>query len=143
MIKDFSLDSKICDECVEESILKNEIKIIGKIAKCSFCKVKNKPITISLLSDRIEWVIEQHYDRTATDPSDWEYRLIADKESSYSWDREGQTINDIMINEFGITNDAENDIAQELHEKNYDHDAAEIQEETDFDLDGQYELMGV
>ena len=81
---EYSLDSKICDECIGDGYLKEEINKIGKTAKCKFCGSRNKTITLSNLSDKVEIAILQHFDRTATDPDEWEYRLLADKEL-WSW----------------------------------------------------------
>lgn len=133
----------ICYECIREEFLSDEIETQGKRRKCSFCNSVKRTYLISDIADRVESVMLSFYERTSPDPTSWQERLQADKESNYYWERKGSTLIDILQNEFDFTLKAAKHISQMLGEKYEDMDAAQIGEETEFSADAQYELKSI
>lgn len=142
-MEDLLITYKICHLCVGEEYLSKEIKNKGKRRKCSFCEITASTYDLQTLTDRIEDVLLNHFERTASDPSSFEYSLMQDKESSYEWYREGQTTFDLLTNEFDINETAAGLISESLSSKYYDMDADIMGEETEFDEDVLYESKGI
>lgn len=132
-------DRRICCECVGESYLSGEIRKVGEKSKCDYCGSKRVTIRISELADRIETAFEHHYVRTADEPSNFEYSLLADKELDYCWERAGtQTI--YAIEEVAeIPEKAARDAQRILEERHFDFDMAAEGVETQFSEDAHYE----
>jgi len=84
----------ICCRCVGEDFLKQEISKRGESGTCSYCKDVDSCISIVEIADRVEIAFEEHYYRTSTEPSDFEYTMI--KESDYVWGREGDNVVDAI-----------------------------------------------
>lgn len=123
---------KICCNCVEEKYLRNEIQSKGKKRKCSYCCEVDRTFTIDQLSDFFEIALKKFYYKTPDEPSDFEYALLKDKESSYDWDREGTPIVD-LIEECGeIPREVATDIQQILEWRHSSWSSYEIGEETEF-----------
>lgn len=136
-------DSKICYECVDDDYLSKEIKSKGRRRKCSYCQAVIRTYTLKEVTDRIEKVVLLNYERTPDQPSSLEYRLMADKESDYQWWREGQTISELLLDEFGITQKAAAQIEEELQSRYYDMDAATSGEETEFGGEVHYTTKAI
>lgn len=130
---------KLCCHCVGEAYLSDEMARQGRRLKCSYCGTVGETYLIGKLSERIDEVFQQHYIRTSDQPESWQYPLLADKESDYEWDREGEPVVYAIMNAADMPEDAARDIQQILEEKYSDFDAAVIDEETDFDGDSYYE----
>ena len=111
----------------------------GKNLKCSYCGQVAKSYSIGELAERIEEVFEQHYFRTSDQPTAWQYSMLADKESSYDWERDGEPVVYAIMNAADIPEPAADDIQQILEEKYFDFDLAKVNEETEFSSDSYYE----
>jgi hypothetical protein len=129
---------RICFECVGEVYLSNEIRDHGKLRICSYCGTKQKTYTINEMSERVESAFEQHYVRTSDQPSSFEYSMMADKESKYDWDREGEPVADAIMNAAEIPEGAASDIQEILADKYFDFDEAKLGEESEFSSDSYY-----
>lgn len=141
---EYTEDSKICPNCVCESYLSKEIRSEGKRNKCAFCEQVSRTYTLSQLTDRVEQVVFDHYERTQDQPSEWEYyRQHADKESTYVWYREGQTIEELMLNEFEIPSSAAAVMIKALEARHYNPNNWAVNEENDFGSDTHYEIKAI
>ncbi|MCD8739373.1 RES family NAD+ phosphorylase [Mucilaginibacter roseus] len=140
----YSEEDKICHDCIGEEYLSKEIEKKGRRGKCVFCGRVTRTYTLILIVDRVEQVLLDHYQLTPIEPSDWEYyKQHADKESDYVWYREGQTVEEILLNEFDIREEASVEIASMLEARHSDMDTWAIGEETEFDSGTHYELKGI
>jgi hypothetical protein len=142
--KRYSEEDFICYQCVREDYLQNEIKKKGKRAKCAFCNQVKRSYTLLQMADRIEAVLLDHFEVTPRDPSDWEYyKYYVDKENTDFWYRDGQTVGEILIDEFEIDKTAAAEIADMLESRHADMDAWAAGDETEFDSEAQYERKGI
>lgn len=135
-MKGYSDEERICHECVGEHYLSSEIESKGRRGKCKFCGTVTRTYTLDQLSDRIEKVMLAHYERTSDQPPEGRYY-------GQHWYREGQTVSEILIDEFSIDNKAAGLIEEALRERYADHNGNSGGEETEFDWDAHYEIRGV
>lgn len=126
----------LCSTCVEEPFLKSEIDKTGEIHICSYCNRKNKTLSIEKLADKVEVAIEQHYQRTSPNPSDLDYMRI--KELGEWWERDGNSIRDVIADAAKIGEIPAEDIRLVLYDRHFDMDSAEIGEENPFDTEACY-----
>ena len=140
---EFLGNKTICHHCIGDKYLKAEIKSQGKKRKCSYCDETAKSYLISEMAARIDFVFEQHYVRTSENPSSWQYSLMADKESDYNWERDGEPVIYAIMNSADMPEEAATDIQIILEEQYGDFDAAAAGEETPFSSDSHYEEKGV
>lgn len=134
----------VCYKCVEDPFLKAEIRATGKKSKCSYCEGKAKSFPFLQIADRVEKAFAEHHELTASEPTEWEYRRQhADKESTYVWYREGETVVDILVNDLGFEPTLADDIQGELENRYTDFDVHVMGGETEFDSGTQYESKGV
>lgn len=128
----------VCSECVSEEFLQGEITKEGHTGRCTYCGKKRKVITMEDFATKFEGAFERHYYRTSTEPNDYEYMLLKDRESSYDWDRHGDPVLDV-IQEIGeVSVHIADDILEILGERHGDIDAYRMGEETEFASDSQY-----
>ena len=133
---------KLCHHCVGESYLSNEMRAQGTKLRCSYCGRVAKSYRISELAERIEEVFDQHYFRTSDQPTSWQYSMLADKESSYEWERDGVPVLYAIMDAADMPEAAANDIQRILEDQYSDFDAAATGEETEFSSDSYYEEKG-
>jgi hypothetical protein len=133
---------QICFKCVEEAYLSQEIKKCGVRERCSYCKKINKCYSIANMSMRIDEVFEQHYALTSDQPDSWQTFLLADKESNYTWEREGEPVVEAIINAAAIPESAAADIQLILDARYADFESAQMGEETQFSSESHYEEKG-
>lgn len=129
---------RICFQCVGDDYLSDEILERGKVRKCFYCGTKQKTYDIGNMSERVEKAFEQHFVRTSDQPSSFEYAMLADKESNYDWEREGEEIVYAIMNAAEIQEDAASDIQHVLSDKYYDFEEAKLGEESEFSSESYY-----
>jgi hypothetical protein len=129
---------RLCSECVGEAFLSKEIENEGEVAVCSYCNVEGRTFSIEKMADRIETAFEQHFERTATEPSGMEYAMINDKESDYDWERKGEPVVEAISQAAEIDEKPAEDIRQVLEARHYDQERDEMGEEGPFDSDAYY-----
>ena len=83
---------RICCECVREAYLAQRIEKDAQAGECSYCGETLACITVEELADHVETAFADHYVRTANYPDSWQERAMADRESDYEWEREGQPV---------------------------------------------------
>lgn len=130
---------KLCHQCVGDSFLSDEIRVQGRKLSCSYCDRITKSYRIGQLAKRIEEAFEQHYFRTSDQPTAWQCSMLADKESSYEWERDGEPVLYAIMNAADMPEAAANDIQQILEHQYSDFDAAALGEETEFSSDSYYQ----
>lgn len=129
----------ICYECIEEEYLSSEVSKVGKQRKCNYCGERRKCLSIKVMAERIENAFLQHFERTSNEPDTWQYSLLANKESTYEWEREGEPVIEAILNAALIPEKAAEDIQELLSDKYYDFEMATMSEETEFSSDSYYE----
>jgi len=130
---------KLCFNCVGESFLCDEIRNQGRRGTCSYCGKSAKCYSIEKMAERIELVFEQHYVRTSDQPSALQCSMLADKESNYDWERDGEPVVDAIMNAADIPQEAASDIQRILGNKHFDFDNTVTGEESEFSSDAYYE----
>lgn len=132
----------ICFRCVGEPYLREEIRTTGKQRICSYCENSFPSFTLDEVAERVEAAFAEHYLRTSDQPDSWEYSLLSDKESNYSWERHGVPVLDAIADAANLPELAAEDIQQILDEKYWDFEATKAGEETEFSSDSYYEEKG-
>lgn len=131
---------KVCNQCVGEQFLSARIRRDGMIATCSYCSNHEEPaFSIGEMADRVALAFEQHYVRTSTQPSSMQYAMLADKESAYSWDRDGVPVDEAIADAASIDQPIAMDIREVLADRFGDWDAAMAGQETEFDGESYYQ----
>ncbi|WKV98442.1 RES family NAD+ phosphorylase [Pseudomonas sp. H22_DOA] len=130
---------RICYQCVGEAFLSAEVKETGLSENCSYCGKYAECEAIEDFADYIETAFEEHYDRTPEHPASWEYALLADGESSYEWDRDGEPVIFAIQAAADIPEEAAKDVQVILEERHEDFDSAAAGDETEFASGSYYE----
>lgn len=133
---------RICCDCVEEPYLAQQIEKGGQAGECSYCGETLACITVEDLADHIETAFADHYVRTANYPESWQERAMADSESTYEWEREGQPVLEAIEEAASISSEAAADVLEILDNRHGDFDSAAMGEETEFSGDSYYEQKG-
>lgn len=132
---------RICHQCVGDHILSNEIEK-SEDSKCTYCGDILPSWPLETLAERVEIAFQEHYIRTPSEPSEWEYALLRDRESQYDWEREGEQVLSAIEDAAGLSEAAALDVLELLSEKYYDREMAQLGEETEFDSESRYERKG-
>lgn len=131
----------LCQDCVEDPHLSNQIRKHGNIQVCSYCGQKDHCFTLDKMANRVETAFNNHYEKTNNQPTEEEYlRQNADPDSTYSWYREGESLPFILEDVGGIPTNAAQDIQRILENRHSDPGEAE---EQDFDREALYDQKGV
>ena len=129
----------LCFNCVGDTYLQEEIQRNGQRGRCSYCEGVSPTYTIENLAERVEQAFEQHYERTADQPNSWQERLLADRESDYVWERDGEPVVWAIANAATIDEEVAQNIQSILEEKHDDSDYTGVGEETAFCSASYYE----
>lgn len=122
--------------CIEEVFLQKKIKKEGTDETCHYCRKDNRCFSLTQICDLTEKAVEQHFIRTAVDPSTLEYLMMS--EGDGDWEREGENVQ-IFLENLLITNEpVARDIQEILEDRYYDQDSAAMGEETEFASDSHY-----
>ena len=129
---------RLCSDCVGESYLREKIRHHGAVGVCFYCGGEDR-LTFSTeqVADEIEIALEEHYDCTASVPSNYEYMMI--NELDYDWERKGYPIADVIADCAEIASDTAEDIRSVLFDRHDDFERVKMGEENPFDEDAQYE----
>jgi hypothetical protein len=65
---DEAAEKRLCDACVEDSYLRDEIKGQNEISECSYCGKQRPTISIGDLAEKCHRVFETYYERTPSEP---------------------------------------------------------------------------
>ena len=129
----------ICSGCIAEEFLSEEVETKGRDGNCSYCKEDAKCFSIEEVADKVEAAFSEHYIRTSDQPDSMQSMMLADRESSYEWDRDGEPIAVAIMNAADIPESAAASIQEILEGRHYDHELAQMGEESDFSSKSHYE----
>lgn len=129
---------RICFACVGEAVLSDEIEQTGEESECSYCAETAPCWIIEALAERIETAFGHHYTRTSNEPDSWQERMMADRESSYEWYREGEPVIDAIETAAKIPLEAAADVQEILSDRHAEVGADYTGEETEFSSDSYY-----
>ena len=132
-------ESFICADCIGEEYLKAKIERDSNLAICSYCGEVGRVIALSELADCLETVFEEHFQRTSTEPSNYEYALLRDKEIDYVWERSGEPVAWIIAETAEIDNALAEHLQQVLKYRHFDFEDEKMGEENPFAEDAYYE----
>jgi hypothetical protein len=130
--------NRLCSECVGEPFLKKLIQIDGMQHVCSYCDEEGPSLSIEEVADLLEYAFDNHYERTSTEPDDWQYSMLRDRESNYEWDREGESAKWAILNAMDVSEEIAEDIRSGLEDRHYDHELAQMGEESPFSNESHY-----
>src|SRR6266851_10363126 len=132
---------RICADCVGEPFLIAEIEKHGEIFVCFYCQSEGKTFSVEEMADRVETAFEEHFVRTPTDPSSFEYAMI--KEGDLDWERHGDRVTDVIESLADIARRPATDIQHVLEDRHADYEMAKMGEECPFDAASCYEERSV
>lgn len=135
-------EKRLCFSCVGEDFLSHAIRVNGKQRKCSYCEKVKKTYSIGEMSERIEEAFGEYYVRTSDQPSHFQQAMLADRESNYYWERDGEEVVHAIMNAADIPEGAASDIQQVLDDKFSDFESATMGEETEFSSGSYYDEKG-
>jgi hypothetical protein len=132
---------RICCECVGDNYLREQIEFRGEERNCSYCDGRGETFSIGEMADEVEKAFEEHFYRTATEPSGMEYAAM--KECDVGWERKGEPVIEVIEECARIEEEAATDIQKVLRDRHADFEAATMGEENPFDEDAHYAPSGV
>jgi hypothetical protein len=119
---DEATEKRLCDACVEDSYLRDEIKRQNEVSECSYCGKQRPTISIGDLAEKCHRVFETYYERTPSEPEGIDAIAHNDPEGGYSWERQGDPSQD-LISEFArIDEDPAQDVRLVLEEQHNSFD---------------------
>src|SRR5438477_4336108 len=127
---------RLCVHCVGDAFLRAEITRTGQDGTFFYCEGQSKTITIGEIADRFKFALDQHFYRTAEEPSGLNYILM--KESDFDWEREGESLVDVIENYVEVKPVIATDIQSVLEECYCDFELAQMGAEQPFGKDAQY-----
>ena len=133
----------ICSSCVGEEYLSDQIAAHGNRSQCSYCGETGRTYSVGELAERMETAFEHHYVRTSDQPDSYQYMLLADRESNYDWERDGEPVVYAIMNAADIPEAAAEDVQKILDDEHGDFESAKMGEETEFSSESYYEEKGV
>ena len=132
----------LCTNCIGEAYLRQIVEDEGENRMCSYCNQIGQTFLLVNISERVEAAFDEHFVRTSSEPSDFEYALLKDKELKYDWEREGQSTVYAIMNAANIPENAAKHVQEILADNHYDYDKAKLGEETDYSEEAHYtEIM--
>lgn len=128
-------DRRVCADCIGERYLADLIDRTGLLAMCHYCSVEGQTIAIEELSERVEHVIDQHFERTATDPEGYEYYI---QRETGNWERSGEPVAEVIAEMLEADGSIADDLREVLDEKTSDWDGITCGEEQPFSDEAHY-----
>lgn len=129
----------ICSGCVGEAYLKALIKDNGVDAMCSYCDGESEVFTIDQVADLVEGAFDRHYDRTSTEPDDFEAAMQIESEFNHPWQRHGQQVKWAIADAADIKEEVAIDIVAVLEDRHRNGESAKMGEERPFAKGSYYE----
>lgn len=133
-------DKLVCAACVTEDYLQQQIESKPN-GVCSYCDEAAVPcIAVEELADLVEEAFEGHFERTPSEPSDFESALMRDKEMGYDWYREGEPVLDVITGIACCEPEVGEDVLSILSDRHGSCDPGDPYEvESEFDPESCYE----
>jgi hypothetical protein len=133
-------ERRICSQCVGDEYLKKEILAEGTEADCDYCDASGKTISMEELADRVEAAFTDHYVRTPTEPSGFEYAMAKEEGG---WDRPGDQAEWAIGGAASLDESPARHVTAILEDRHYDREAAQMGDESEFDRDSYYERKDI
>ena len=130
-------ERQLCATRIGETFLRREVERRGNRGSCDYCGDTDSTLSIGEVADYVDTAFEQHYRRTPTEPSPFEYAMM--KDGGYSWKREGQVAVSAISDAAEIAKKPADDIRGVLEERHYDIEMAQMGQESSFDEEACYE----
>lgn len=131
-------EKRLCCQCIGESFLSGVVMRTGEVDDCAYCERADKTLSISDIAAMVEVAFEQHFIRSSAEPDSFQIAMLSDRESDYSWERDGEPVVDAIANAAEISQEAAEDIQQVLADEHGDFDNAAAGIEDEFDGDAYY-----
>lgn len=128
----------VCDGCIGDPYLGAIVRQDGEDGICAYCGKTAACISVSALSELVEAVFDEWFERTSDEPNDSEYALLRDEESDYWWDRAGQTVIEIVGDVAKIDDAIASDLQAVLEDRHFDLDLAKSGGELEYSSEAQY-----
>lgn len=132
-------ERRVCDECVSDPFLAQEIEESGAELECFYCSQDLLTWPLSEVAERVELAFEQHYSRTTDQADGYQLMLMADKESDYWFEREGEQTVYAIMNALDSSEALAQDLQLYLEEMHGDMESWQMGEECEFASDAHYE----
>jgi hypothetical protein len=129
---------RLCFRCIGEEFLRDLVKKKGQRTICFYCGLQRRAFSIGEVADLVNSVINEHYQRTAEEPSDYE-SMLQHEGLSGMWFRDGEPVVEVIESIAQIDNQIAEDIRKVLYRRHHDHERIEMGEEGPFDKDTHYE----
>ncbi|MDY0977724.1 RES family NAD+ phosphorylase [Massilia sp. CFBP9012] len=129
-------EKKICTSCIDEPVLKSQVRTTGMKACCSYCGKTRQHISAVDLAEVIDAAFKEHYVRV--DDDDDGFGLLS--QFGFSSD-EGIPVVDAISDAAGISVPIALEIQSILQARHQSRSAYEMRERTDYDAESQYQRM--
>jgi RES domain/HEPN/RES N-terminal domain 1 len=131
-------EERVCSYCVGDQYLQSLIRNDGEHAACTYCNKESNTFAVVTLADLVEKVFEIYFERTSTEPEGIEIAMLSDRESSYEWQRSGESALDIIANLVSVDDPIAEAVLSVLEDRHSDFDSHQMGEECPFDTDSHY-----
>lgn len=118
-----------------EPYLKNLIQTGGQQDFCSYCDEETVTLAIEEIANIVERAFDEHYERTAAEPDDWVYAT----DGVAGWERDGEMAKWVIVNAAEVSEAIAEDFRSVLHDRQDDHELAQMGEECPFSEEAHYE----
>ncbi|EEE36981.1 RES domain family protein [Rhodobacteraceae bacterium KLH11] len=132
-------ERRVCADCVGDPYLSQQIEDSGEKKCCSYCNEVLQTWSFFELSESIETAFDSHFIRTSDQPDGFQSMMLADKESSYEWERDGEPTVYAIMNALNCSEELASDLQSHLEEVHGDWEAWQLGEECPFASDAHYE----
>ncbi len=98
----------ICHTCIGDQFLADEVNKEGTPVICSYCGETREAMTLEYLADRIHEVIEDHFERTSSEP-DWFSSIMLRERMLDCWVPDGEPVVDLIADIACVTEEIAKD----------------------------------
>lgn len=127
----------VCHACIGDAYLKAEIQLEEKRQTCMICgKKRGRAIAFDDLCDRVHNIVSQEFHQTASEPVSW----APYKEAEIDWERDGETIDEILYEILECDEPLIEALKEELSEQHHSFDNAAAGEEDPYGDEVHYQL---
>lgn len=130
---------RVCQDCVGDPYLAEQIEASGEERCCSYCDETLPTWSFSEVSETVQVAFDSHFVRTSDQPDGFQSMMLADKESSYEWERDGEPTIYAIMNALNCSEELASDLQSHLEEEHGDWEAMQMGEECPFASDAHYE----
>lgn len=129
--------SYVCPDCIGDRFLTKVVRGEGIRAACSYCNAVGEALPLDDLAQRIDEVLQDHFELTPNQPTGYEYTLA--KEGW--WERPGYPVANVIADIAGVSEEIATGV-MELLSGHYGYRAIKDGEENPYSSDACYEEQG-